>query len=310
MCDACTVPTDLPAGRPLTNNQRRALNALRPAAYFTNATYRRDPTRTAQLRARYAKEMDRRFGRVGMLVQKTVVANDALRLNAKAAKVFEFTNDAERVGEFMDWLRGAINDEILEVAASDGRPPVNGWQKVYVREAYGRGLEAANALLKQSGIVLPTTAAGADIPVGSLFRLPIHQNALELLYTRQFEDLRGVTREMATQMSRVLTDGLATGKANEPIAKLLVDRVDKIGIVRGRTIVRTEIIRVNAESTLNRLEELGVELVTPLVEFATAADACPICKRLEGNVYTIAEARGLIPAHANCRCVWLPVLRK
>ena len=36
--------------------------------------------------------------------------------------------------------------------------------------------------------------------------------------------------------------------------------MDKIGIVRSETIVRTEIIRTNAEATLNRLEEMGVTI--------------------------------------------------
>ena len=308
MCDTCGV-AQTAVGRPLTNAQRREVNALRPIDYVTNATYRRDPTRTAQLRGRYVADMRRRFGVVRGAVNETVGRNNALRINA-AAKAFEFTNDPGRIAEFMDWLRQEINSSVLDIAVSDGRPPVNGWQKVYVREAYGRGVEAANALMKQSGITIPTTALGGDVPIGSIFRLPIHQDTLELLYTRQFEDLRGVTREMSTQMSRVLADGLATGKNNRAIAKALVDRVDKIGIVRSEMIVRTEIIRTHAEATLNRLEEMGATMVTPLVEFGAAADACPICKELEGKVYTIAEARGIIPVHVNCRCVWIPVLRK
>lgn len=309
MCNFCIMPSaSIPDGRPLTNSQRTAVARLVPAVYATNAVFRRDPTRTTRLRARYAKEMRDRFGIVRSLTRETVADNDALRLNAKAAKRFKFTNDPGRVAEFVEWLRSVIADEVLEVAGVDGRVPVDGWQKVYVREAYGRGLEAANALAKQSGIVVPTGAPGFD-DIGELFRLPIHQDTIELLYTRQFEDLRGVTREMATQMSQVLADGLATGKNNYAITKALVGRVEKIGMVRGNTIVRTEIIRTHAEATLNRLEGLGIETVTPLVEFATAADPCPLCKELEGRSYTIAEARGIIPVHPNCRCVWLPLLR-
>ena len=29
---------------------------------------------------------------------------------------------------------------------------------------------------------------------------------------------------------------------------------------------------------------------------------CDICESYEGNTYTLAEARALIPAHPNCRC--------
>jgi hypothetical protein len=46
-----------------------------------------------------------------------------------------------------------------------------------------------------------------------------------------------------------------------------------------------------------------------LVEVLTAGDddVCPICEAIaENNPYTIAEARGLIPAHPNCRCAFVP----
>jgi len=33
---------------------------------------------------------------------------------------------------------------------------------------------------------------------------------------------------------------------------------------------------------------------------------CSECSDLEGNVYTIKEAHGMIPLHPNCRCAWKP----
>ena len=34
---------------------------------------------------------------------------------------------------------------------------------------------------------------------------------------------------------------------------------------------------------------------------------CDICESYEGNTYTLAEARALIPAHPNCRCSIVPI---
>lgn len=34
---------------------------------------------------------------------------------------------------------------------------------------------------------------------------------------------------------------------------------------------------------------------------------CPQCLPLDGQVFTIKEARGLIPRHVNCRCSWASV---
>lgn len=320
----------LPPSRPLTTNERRSLErvyghrlttnqtAVTTIAYHQNAAARRDPTRTTKLRQRYVTDLRQRFLLLKRLIRTTLVDYDALRLdprksvmantpvlaNATAQRAFKFTNDAERVAEFMAWLLEVIDQEILEVVGNAPGIPGDGWQKVYVREAYGRGLEAAEAVMAQQGITLPIQPG-----ISGMFRLPVHQNTIELLYTRQFEDLRGITRAMSTQISRELAEGLATGKNNYQIAKAIINRVDKIGIVRSEILVRTEIIRVHAEATLNGLEALGATMVTPLVEFATAADPCPICEDLAGRVYKIADARGLIPLHPKCRCAWLPVIK-
>lgn len=46
----------------------------------------------------------------------------------------------------------------------------------------------------------------------------------------------------------------------------------------------------------------------PIVQIQTAGDdkVCDICEDFEGETYTLQEARGLIPAHINCRCVVIP----
>jgi hypothetical protein len=51
-------------------------------------------------------------------------------------------------------------------------------------------------------------------------------------------------------------------------------------------------------------------LKPPLAEIVTAGDddVCEECQDLEDdNPYTIAQARGLIPAHPHCRCAWAPL---
>lgn len=43
------------------------------------------------------------------------------------------------------------------------------------------------------------------------------------------------------------------------------------------------------------------------LEILTAGDAdvCAVCERLARNQYTLREARGLLPAHNECRCIWV-----
>jgi SPP1 gp7 family putative phage head morphogenesis protein len=76
-------------------------------------------------------------------------------------------------------------------------------------------------------------------------------------------------------------------------------------------LARTEIISAHAEASLNSYEEAGLEGVNVKAEVLTAGDdrVCEICADLEdGGPYSMDEARGLIPAHPNCRCVLTPII--
>ena len=59
-------------------------------------------------------------------------------------------------------------------------------------------------------------------------------------------------------------------------------------------------------------EEAGIKGVKAKVEWVTAGDdrVCEECAGLEAEVFTLDQARGLIPLHPNCRCAWIPVVTK
>ncbi len=73
---------------------------------------------------------------------------------------------------------------------------------------------------------------------------------------------------------------------------------------RTEMIARTESSRANAEGALNVYEAEGVTTEWIAV---TGNDFDPeFCQDNDGKVFTIAEARGMIPAHPNCECIWGP----
>jgi hypothetical protein len=117
-------------------------------------------------------------------------------------------------------------------------------------------------------------------------------------------------------------------------------RIGSIGVVRSRALAQFICVRAVADATLDVMTLAGrahVGLVPetlpspgragpirdalfgrkrkrrpkpPLAEIITAGDddVCIVCQDLEDdNPYTIAEARGLIPAHPHCRCAWAPL---
>lgn len=210
---------------------------------------------------------------------------------------FNFPSDAKKLEAFSGWLREAMDGGILEVELDDAGNVVRraGWQQTFVDRAYAKGVSHADAQLR---------AAGAEVAprfddVQRTLQLPIHQEKLELLYSRNFRELKGVTDAAGQQMSRTLSEGLARGVNPRRTASILNGRVDAVGLHRSRVIARTETIRAHAEATLTRFEQSGVTEVTAKAELATAGDVrvCPFCVGLEGEVFPIEEARNVIPVH-------------
>lgn len=306
------------------------------------------PTKTKTIQDDYSAEMYKRFRRVKGLVRETVAENDALGLgdstpsrtaldandlevnesdpdwwfeyvaerragllsaNARPRDDFNFPDDDQKIDEFLEWLQGVEDDEVLEVTRRGGRVAGReAWQNIYVRRSYAKGVEFADARLREQGLTVPKEE------LAQMFNKPIHADALGILYTRNFQELKGITNAMDQEISRVLTQGFAEGHNPRKMARAINDRVDKIGLTRARTLARTETINAHSESTLNRYAELLGEdaKVTGAVEYSTAGDSrvCPLCAGLEGETYSLDEARGVIPLHPNCRCAWLPVVQR
>ncbi|GAH16467.1 unnamed protein product, partial [marine sediment metagenome] len=79
---------------------------------------------------------------------------------------------------------------------------------------------------------------------------------------------------------------------------------DKTHRRRTRTIARTETARAQNLGYAQGMEDIGVEKL----EFSSSAGCCDECAALDGKVYKVNEAKGIIPVHPNCRCAMLPVV--
>lgn len=282
-------------------------------------TARRDPTRTTTLRLRYGRAIVGRFELLRRDMVTSIVSRDALALSSgiitpkfldsTAVREFDFPTSEAKVQAFMRWLRRQSDKQILEVIKRDEEGRVvtrTAWQNVYIRSAYQEGIRRARREMVRRGEI-----DSIDVEVGavqSAFNSPIHSDRAGLLFTRNFEELDGITNAMAQAVSRELTQGLIDGRGALEIARALSERVTKIGKARALLLARTEIIRAHAEGTLNEYESHGIVGVGVEAEFSTAGDGkvCPTCAALEGRVFKIAEARGLIPVHPRCRCSWVP----
>lgn len=217
---------------------------------------------------------------------------------------FQFHSSPDKVAEFQKWLRQQFKAVLL------GKSDEELWAE-FARKGFERGAGRAFDDVNKTKRWLP---GQGDFYGGtrkeflrSSFGRPETTDKLKLLAGRSFTDLKNVTEDMATRMSRTLMDGLARGSNPRD---LVDDLVEDLGVseVRAEAIARTEIIRAHAEGQLDAMEKLGVEEVGVAVEWGTAKDGrvCRHCQPLQGVVLTIEEAHGTIPAHVNCRCAFVP----
>lgn len=297
-----------------------------------------DPTRTATLRRKFLADFGRRFRQLqrelvdlvvdedafGLtislnveqieLVGTTIVYSSPKRVQQKIAfnQRWNFRSTAEQVAAFAAWLKERTNALIHPDNLPTDLDTVY-WQQ-YVEEGYRKGAGRAFTDTRRARKALATSdeqlafyEGTKDEFLRSAFARPEAVDKVKLLAGRVFTDLNGVTSDMAARMSRDLADGLVQGQNPRTIARKLSKSIG-ISRMRAERIARTEIIRAHAEGQLDAMEQLGVAEVGVAVEWSTAGDdrVCEMCAPLEGVVFSIQEARGIIPRHPNCRCAHIP----
>jgi len=280
---------------------------------------KRDPSRTTFLRKRYMADMKRRFSAVSKAIQELIVGDDALGLDTSKPLTFQqqvpkqawrFNSNANKVKAYRKWLQQQIDAKILTVDALSGKP----WSAVYAENAYRKGMMRAYTQVHKEALAkdIAFYEGGKAQFLREAFAAPVVLSKIELIYTRAFDELKGVTAVMGQQMSRTLANGLIKGDGPRAIARELRNNVASITKKRALVIARTEVIYAHAEGQLDSFERLGVEEVGIKAEWSTAGDdrVCESCGALEGEIMTISEARGRIPLHPNCRCAWLPFVKK
>ena len=277
----------------------------RPVQNTRRPVLRVDPTRSVMLRRRFAVELRRRFARLKLKVVNLVLGEDAFGLKPRPTLLvnerWAYHSDNDKVRAFRDWLRTQIDQDISDEAL---------WHR-YVQEGFAKGAARAFDDVRPKPFIheraLFHDGEKREFLRTSLGR-PVAVEKVKLLVSRGFDDLDDVTGTMANRMVRHLADGLVQGKGPREIAREMAGDIDGIGYRRAETIARTEIIRAHAEGQIQALEDLGVEELGVQVEWATSGlgetalgnpSPCELCAPMEGRVFTLEEARGLIPFHPN-----------
>lgn len=289
---------------------------------------RYDPTRTTNLRNRMVSESDRRFNQIIRLIISAVVVEDIFGLipvetyqETPGNRAYSFLTDAEKVEEFNQWLQTQIDKHIISQRQIGKIRRFYGveWFNKYIGDAYKRGVIRALGEIRKGGY--ETT----PFDINSIMSEMFHKERIELLYTRVYSDLKGITGQMEQQISRVLTQGLIKGDNPKTIARKLVSVIngkgvgelgitDTIGrfipaVRRAEILARTEIVRAHHLAMIREFRRWGIKNVFVKAEWKTAGDnrVCPACAFMEGRIFTLDEIEPMIPFHPQCRCIALPI---
>lgn len=293
-----------------------------------------DPTKTTSLRNSFVRNMDKRFNELVRVIKRTVVDQDCFGLKSLTVQqmtdpgymAFNFPRSSEKIEAFMRWLQEQVDKGILTTIQfrQIGQAIEKEWTDIYISDSYKRGLMRARDEMIAAGMSIPTIEASGGI--ASVMSTPFHMDRVGVLYTRVFNQLKGITDEMASKISQILAQGMIDGDNPYVIARKLRAAIDgtamgELGITdklgrfipakrRAEMLARTEIIRAYHLAAIQEYRNWGVLGIKVRAEWRTAGDArvCPECGSLEGKIFTLDEIEGMIPLHPNCRCLALPVI--
>jgi SPP1 gp7 family putative phage head morphogenesis protein len=291
-----------------------------------------DPTHTTQLRNLFARDMKRRFKELIKVVKEAVVTQDCFGLNYIEIKTqqvvppgknaFMFMRDPDKVEAFMRWLRQQEERGILTTAQFEqiGRAVNEAWTNMYIADSYKRGIIRARYELKKFGVPGLDETGGLEVSMNT----PFHMDRVGLLFTRVFAELTGITAQMDSIISQILSQAMIDGDGIRLIARKLVAAIDGTGLGtlgitdklgrfipaerRAMMLARTEMIRAFHLAAIQEYRNWAVAGVYVKAEWMTAGDdkVCEKCASMEGKIFTLDEIEPLIPAHPMCRCVALP----
>jgi SPP1 gp7 family putative phage head morphogenesis protein len=118
------------------------------------------------------------------------------------------------------------------------------------------------------------------------------------LIREYLSDLNPATRE---KIVSVLKNAIRLGESMKTVTQKISHIIHDPQ--RAEKIARTEVIRLSNEGNLIKMEDRG----TKKAKWIAATEdsrTCNACKEKDGKVYNIANAKGMIPLHTNCRCQW------
>lgn len=273
-----------------------------------------DPTKTTTIRRKFVADMRGRITRMKQALKYALVDQDLLGLsfvrNQELNDQTKYETDADKILALAAFIDALASEYYLDTSSSP-------WFEEYTVRGYRRGIENAYHQLQRSGYsnVRGLSGAPKDYMVQLIMGMAATQSYIKVANARILTDLRTYTSAIAQASATALMSVLQKNESPKQLMFIVNQRMDHLSNKRAFNIAKNEVIRAHAEAQLTTYEMFGVDQVLRVSEsvvYQTVGDnrVCPICAPFEGRRLPIAEARGLIPQHPQCRCSWSVPVRK
>lgn len=260
-----------------------------------------DPTGVAPIALKAIKDYTRRMRRV---LKVYLEALESIPAQPVVNARYTFDLDQSLISSIFTNI-GFLVDEILNDGGS-----ANPWLfNSYVGVAYDRGVaQELTNLTRQS----PAYGARRGT-LAQVLQTPPYQRRVALVRARVFEEMKGLTETTKTQMSRVLTEGIASGRNPLEIADNLTQQAG-IEAKRAARIARTETLTALRRARWDETEEASERYDAPTKQLHMSA-LKPTTRLTHaarhGRLFTTDEVRDWYADGANainCYCSQIAVL--
>lgn len=133
----------------------------------------------------------------------------------------------------------------------------------------------------------------------------LNELAILWLKTRSLKLAKLLNGTTIEQLRATLVEGFQQGEGYKKLTDRVIEYYGQANEVRAALVARTETIAASVEGNLQGYTDIGVEQV----KWYTALDdrTCDICMPYHDEEFGLKEAHGMIPAHPNCRCIFVPL---
>lgn len=287
-----------------------------------------DPANQKSNLRRAQIELKKRFERINKAVKALVSEQKDIQsvssVNGKKFVLvygnktfYSYDISTERYESINSFIERLLYGELLE--SINGQRPQNWFYQSYLSSAYN---DAIRDTIQSSKNMANPNVVGDEISMivrqldADAFN-PQQVQSLGLVYSRVFNEMKGLTDSMKVDLSETLTRGMASGLGIREITQDIAKRVG-VGFSRAQRISRTEILGAYRTAQRAKTKQINDDIYadSPFVQKQLWFSALAMTSRKwhvsrHGEVYTLQEVEAFYSEaknSVNCMCHQSPIL--